>query len=336
MLPDGIVEGRRIFANTLKYVLMGTSRTSGTCSALPAASLSCRSCRCCPPDPAQQPALRPRPLAIPTDRVDPELLRATRALGHRASSASSCSSSARQLALRPLHLRAARVPRRPRRSAAAGSSSPWPPRPGGARHPHRRDPFSAAGRAWGSSSRPVTCTGLSARCSPLRASSPTSSASPPSRSAPSSSWSPSSSPTFRPHRDHQGPLLRWPGPPSEGSGQPGSNATSGASNGAPPTSFTTPPHNHVGLGQCVSASTVWPNTLPCGSSPIRTRVEKGGDHDGTVKRKGLLRQLQHLRRAVCHQDPACAGKQLEKGTHPIRLLWELRSARLLTASPGAP
>jgi hypothetical protein len=25
-----------------------------------------------------------------------------------------------------------------------------------------------------------------------------------------------------------------------------------------------------------------------------------------------------------------------KGTHPIRLLWELRSARLLTASPGAP
>ena len=43
------------------------------------------------------------------------------------------------------------------------------------------------------------------------------------------------------------------------------------------------------------------------------RVEKGGDHDGTVKRKGLLRQLQHLRRAVCHQDPACAGKQLKKG-----------------------
>jgi hypothetical protein len=25
-----------------------------------------------------------------------------------------------------------------------------------------------------------------------------------------------------------------------------------------------------------------------------------------------------------------------KGTHPIRLLWELRSARVLTASPGAP
>ena len=66
------------------------------------------------------------------------------------------------------------------------------------------------------------------------------------------------------------------------------------------------------------------------------RVEKGGDHDGTVKRQGLLHQLQHLRRVVCHQDPARAGKQLEKGTHPIRLLWELRSARVLTTSRGAP
>jgi hypothetical protein len=66
------------------------------------------------------------------------------------------------------------------------------------------------------------------------------------------------------------------------------------------------------------------------------RVAKGSVHDGTVKRQGLLHQLQHLRRVVCHQDPARAGKQLEKGTHPIRLLWELRSARLLTASPGAP
>ena len=42
------------------------------------------------------------------------------------------------------------------------------------------------------------------------------------------------------------------------------------------------------------------------------RVEKGGDHDGTVKRKVLLHQLQYLRRVVSHQDPARAGKQLEK------------------------
>ena len=66
------------------------------------------------------------------------------------------------------------------------------------------------------------------------------------------------------------------------------------------------------------------------------RVEKGGDHDGTVKRKVLLHQLQYLRRVVSHQDPARAGKQLEKGTHPIRLLWELRPARVLTTSRGAP
>jgi hypothetical protein len=66
------------------------------------------------------------------------------------------------------------------------------------------------------------------------------------------------------------------------------------------------------------------------------RVDKSGDHDGTVKPKALLHQLHYLRRVVSHQDPARAGKQLEKGTHPIRLLWELRSARVLTASRGAP
>ena len=33
VLADGVAEGRRIFANTIKYVLMGTSPTSATCSA---------------------------------------------------------------------------------------------------------------------------------------------------------------------------------------------------------------------------------------------------------------------------------------------------------------
>ena len=61
------------------------------------------------------------------------------------------------------------------------------------------------------------------------------------------------------------------------------------------------------------------------------RVEKGRDHHGTINRKGLLRQLQRLRRAISHQDPARAGEQLEEAPQPIRLLWELRSARLLTA-----
>src|SRR6266498_4179017 len=55
------------------------------------------------------------------------------------------------------------------------------------------------------------------------------------------------------------------------------------------------------------------------------------NHDGTVEREWLSRQLQHLRRALAHQDPRRAGKQLEEGTHTIRLLRELRPAGLLTA-----
>ena len=91
----------------------------------------------------------------------------------------------------------------------------------------------------------------------------------------------------------------------------------------------------VGLGQLVGKYRVAEYTALWFIANLN-RVEKGGDHDGTVKRKVLLHQLQYLRRVVSHQDPARAGKQLEKGTHPIRLLWELRSARVLTASPGAP
>jgi hypothetical protein len=50
--------------------------------------------------------------------------------------------------------------------------------------------------------------------------------------------------------------------------------------------------------------------------------------------KRLLRQLQHLRRAVPDKGPPRAGKQLEEGSHPIRLLRELRPAGLLTAAEG--
>jgi hypothetical protein len=48
------------------------------------------------------------------------------------------------------------------------------------------------------------------------------------------------------------------------------------------------------------------------------------DHDGTVERECLLRQLQRLRRTVPDQGPPRAGQQLEEGTYPIRLLRELR------------
>ncbi len=49
VLADGVVEGRRIFANTIKYVLMGTSSNFGNMfSVAGRGRCSCRSCRCCP------------------------------------------------------------------------------------------------------------------------------------------------------------------------------------------------------------------------------------------------------------------------------------------------
>ena len=47
VLADGVVEGRRIFANTMKYVLMGTSSNFGNMFSAAGASLFLRSCRCC-------------------------------------------------------------------------------------------------------------------------------------------------------------------------------------------------------------------------------------------------------------------------------------------------
>ena len=61
VLADGVAEGRRIFANTIKYVLMGTSSNFGTCSASRSPPRSCPSCRCSRTDSAQQPALRHQP-----------------------------------------------------------------------------------------------------------------------------------------------------------------------------------------------------------------------------------------------------------------------------------
>jgi Mg2+-importing ATPase len=65
VLADGVMEGRRIFANTLKYVLMATSSNFGNMFSAAGASCSCPSCRCCPPRPAEQPALRRRPARHP-------------------------------------------------------------------------------------------------------------------------------------------------------------------------------------------------------------------------------------------------------------------------------
>ena len=59
VLADGVAEGRRIFANTIKYVLMGTSSNFGNMfSVTVAAAVPAVPTHAPVPDPAQQPALR--------------------------------------------------------------------------------------------------------------------------------------------------------------------------------------------------------------------------------------------------------------------------------------
>jgi Mg2+-importing ATPase len=77
VLADGVGEGRRIFANTIKYVLMGTSSNFGNMFSAAAASAVLPFL----PMLAGQILLNnllydTSQLAIPTDRVDPEQLRA--------------------------------------------------------------------------------------------------------------------------------------------------------------------------------------------------------------------------------------------------------------------
>ena len=75
VLADGVVEGRRIFANTIKYVLMGTSRTSGTCSSAGGASLFLRFLPMLPTQILLNNLLYDASeMTIPTDNVDEEQL----------------------------------------------------------------------------------------------------------------------------------------------------------------------------------------------------------------------------------------------------------------------
>jgi Mg2+-importing ATPase len=59
VLADGVVEGRRIFANTIKYVLMGTSSNFGNMFSVTVAAALAVPADAALPDPAQQPALTP-------------------------------------------------------------------------------------------------------------------------------------------------------------------------------------------------------------------------------------------------------------------------------------
>ena len=66
VLADGVMEGRRIFSNTLKYVLMATSSNFGNMFSAAGASLFLTFLPDAPePDPAQQPPLRRGPAVDP-------------------------------------------------------------------------------------------------------------------------------------------------------------------------------------------------------------------------------------------------------------------------------
>jgi Mg2+-importing ATPase len=77
VLADGVVEGRRIFANTIKYVLMGTSSNFGNMFSASIASVVLSFLPMLPSQILLNNLLYDASqLAIPTDRVDPEQLRA--------------------------------------------------------------------------------------------------------------------------------------------------------------------------------------------------------------------------------------------------------------------
>ena len=96
VLAEGVMEGRRIFANTIKYVLMGTSSNFGNMFSAATASVVLSFLPMLPGQILLNNLLYDAgQLAIPGDRVDKEQLRAPVALGHRASSGGSCSSSGR-------------------------------------------------------------------------------------------------------------------------------------------------------------------------------------------------------------------------------------------------
>ena len=131
--PTASAKGRRIFANTIKYVLMGTSSNFGNMfSAAGRVDLPVVPADAAVADPAQQPALRHQPAGHPHRQRRRGTAAPPIALGHRLHPPVHDLLRPDQLGLRLRHLRrdALGLPRRRHRnSAPAGSSSPWRPRP---------------------------------------------------------------------------------------------------------------------------------------------------------------------------------------------------------------
>ena len=94
VLADGVMEGRRIFANTLKYVLMATSSNFGNMFSAAGASLFLSFLPMLPSQILLNNLLYDvGQLAIPTDRVDAEVARAPGGAGTSPSSVGSWPSS---------------------------------------------------------------------------------------------------------------------------------------------------------------------------------------------------------------------------------------------------
>ena len=96
VLAEGVMEGRRIFANTMKYVLMATSSNFGNMFSAAGASVFLSFLPMLPvADPPQQPALQHRPAGDPDRPGRPRGAGPASGVGHEASSAASCPCSGR-------------------------------------------------------------------------------------------------------------------------------------------------------------------------------------------------------------------------------------------------
>ena len=162
VLADGVMEGRRIFANTLKYVLMATSSNFGNMFSAAGASLFLSFLPMLPSQILLNNLLYDvGQLAIPTDRVDPEVLARPAAwdIGfvRRFMSVFGPVSSIFDfltffVMLRVLHASHSRVPQRLVRRV------PRHPDPGGVRHPHPAGPvLPQPPQPPDDRSRPVAC-----------------------------------------------------------------------------------------------------------------------------------------------------------------------------------
>ena len=155
MLADGVIEGRRIFANTIKYVLMATSSNFGNMFSAAGASLFLSFLPMLPSQILLNNLLYDvGQMAIPTDSVDAEIARPPGRLGHRvrpplhdrvrarsarsstSSPSSSCSCVLQRQPRRVPHRLVRRVARHP---DARHLRDPHPPRPVLPQPPEPRD-----------------------------------------------------------------------------------------------------------------------------------------------------------------------------------------------------